>query len=51
MTEIIEALWELSWWDLAWIYHVMQWIALVRFWYVGEAAISIRALIWWRWER
>ena len=51
MNEVIAALWKMSWWQLAWIYLVIQWIVLVQFWPFYLAVAVVRALIWWRWKR
>lgn len=49
--EIIAQLWELSYFEVIWIYLVIQWIVLVRWWPIWLAVIVARVLIWWGWER
>ncbi len=51
MNEIIEQLWVLPWWEIWWIYLVMQWVTLVRFWPYWVGVVAVRVLIWWRWEK
>ena len=55
MNEIIAALWEMSWWELAWVYLVIQWIVLVKFWPFYVLALWLVVLVavpdaWERWS-
>ena len=55
MNEIIAALWEMSWWELAWVYLVIQWIVLVKFWPFYVLALLLVVLVavpeaWERWS-
>ena len=48
MTAIIEQLWAMSYWDLTKVWMTIQWITLVKYWWLWAAIIAGGILyVWW----